>query len=136
MHPFPTQRNRRRRRVEAWGGRWRRHRRPQPRSRCRRAQLPLKEVLALQRDRQHVHRRQREHQGFGRLYSCLQVRSLLSARASPKGERAAGTSTQSCQFRSIFSEMAGLIRSGLYTGNDQYVGQNVKFIIENGFFKL
>ena len=28
----------------------------------------------------------------------------------------------------IFSEMAGLIRSGIYTGNDQYVGENVKFI--------
>ena len=25
----------------------------------------------------------------------------------------------------IFSEMAGLIMSGLYTGNNQYVGENV-----------
>ena len=28
----------------------------------------------------------------------------------------------------IFSEMAGLIRSGIYTGNDQYVGENNKFV--------
>ena len=52
----------------------------------------------------------------------------LSARARAKPERAAGISNQSCQFLSIFSEMAGLIMSGLYTGNDQYVGENVKFI--------
>ena len=52
----------------------------------------------------------------------------LSARASPKGERAAGVSIQSCGIFPIFSEMAGLIMTGLYTGNDQYVGENVKFI--------
>ena len=61
---------------------------------------------------------------------------IYSARASPKGERAAGVSIQSRRFSPIFSEMAGLIRSGLYTGNNQYVGENVKFIILNGFFKL
>ena len=50
------------------------------------------------------------------------------ARARAKPERAAGLSIQWCQISPIFSEMAGLIRSGIYTGNDQYVGENVKFI--------
>ena len=33
-----------------------------------------------------------------------------------------------CQFMSIFSQGVGLISSGLYTGNDQYVGEKDKFV--------
>ena len=33
-----------------------------------------------------------------------------------------------CQFMSIFSQGVGLIRSGLYMGNDQYVGEKDKFV--------
>ena len=59
---------------------------------------------------------------------CSYLLPFSQVRARAKLERAAGKDIQSCQFFPIFSGMAGLIRSGLYTGNDQYVGQNVKFI--------
>ena len=48
------------------------------------------------------------------------------ARAKP--ERAASIHMLWRGFPPIFSEMAGLIRSGLYRGNDRYMGENKKFI--------
>ena len=45
-----------------------------------------------------------------------------------KPERAAGVHMLSCQFFPIFSDMAGLIRSGIYRGNDQWVRQKDKFV--------
>ena len=61
------------------------------------------------------------------LKSCAQIVAYNHARARAKPERAASVHIPWCQIPPSFSEMAGLIRSGIYTGNDQYVGQIVKF---------
>ena len=58
----------------------------------------------------------------------LEVDGLIKRERARRASEQRGISIQSCQIPPIFSEMAGLIRSGIYTGNDQYVGEKDKFV--------